>query len=201
MKAEKKIGKALMCAGGLCLAGAIFLSGYNFYDQSRAEREVNESVSVIEELTPETPIDSEFDEPFYELAPDMEMPVITHEGVDYIGTLYVESLDLKLPVISEWSYPSLKKAPCRYTGSAYKDSLVIAAHNYQSHFGKLRNIEIGASIVFVDAEANRFEYRVVATEELFPSNVEDMISGEYDLSLFTCTIGGRTRFTVRCEKV
>ena len=32
-----------------------------------------------------------------------------------------------------WSYPSLKKAPCRYTGSAEENSLIIAAHNYKRH--------------------------------------------------------------------
>ena len=51
-----------------------------------------------------------------------------------IGILEIPALDLNL-VISSWSYSSLRLAPCRYSGSAYKGDLVIAAHNYQSHFG------------------------------------------------------------------
>ncbi len=201
MKTKRNWGKTLIGIGALLLVGAVCLTFYNLYDQKRAEKASAETVSVIEELTPETPVDSEFDKPFYEIAPDMEMPVATHENVDYIGTLYVDSLGLKLPIISEWSYPSLKKAPCRYSGSAYKNDMVIAAHNYRSHFGKLQSLDIGAEIVFVDVEGNEFRYRVVTTEILQPTDIENMVSGEGDLTLFTCTLGGRTRFTVRCEKI
>lgn len=201
MKTKRNIGKALIRFGALFLAAAVCLTIYNLYDQKRAEKATEESVSIIENLTPDTPVDSEFDKPFYELAPDMEMPVITHDGIDYIGTLYIESLGLKLPIISEWSYSALKKAPCRYSGSAYKDNMVLAAHNYQSHFGKLRNLDTGDSILFIDAEGNEFRYSVVSTEILQPTDIGNMVSGDFDLTLFTCTLGGRTRFTVRCEKV
>jgi sortase A len=37
-------------------------------------------------------------------------------------------------------------------------------------------------------------------EILRPTAVEEMISGDWDLTLFTCTIGGATRVTIRCEK-
>lgn len=201
MKAKQNIGKVLMRFGALVLAAALCLTLYNLYDQKRAEKDAAESVGIIEELTPEVPFDSEFDKPFYQIAPDMEMPVVTHDNIDYIGTLYVESLGLKLPVISEWSYSNLKKAPCRYVGSAYKDDMVIAAHNYQSHFGKLQSLDIGDIIVFIDVEGNEFRYKVVVTEVLAPTAVEDMVSSDCDLTLFTCTLGGRTRFTVRCDKV
>jgi sortase A len=31
--------------------------------------------------------------------------------------------------------------------------------------------------------------------------VEEMESDEWDLTLFTCTIGGKSRVTIRCERV
>lgn len=202
MKAEKtSIGKFLMLLGALLLAAAIILTAYNLWDQSRAKKAAEESLGIIEQMTPEMPADSQFEKPLYELNPNMEMPVVTVDGVDYVGTVYIEQLSIKLPVISEWSYPNLKKAPCRYSGSVYKDSMVIAAHNYRGHFADLEEIQVGATIVFTDMEANEFLYRVVETEILQPSAVEEMISDECDLTLFTCTVSGRTRFTVRCERV
>ena len=54
---------------------------------------------------------------------------------------------------------------------------------------------------FTDAVGNRFEYRVVLTETLMPNDVEEMKSGEFDLSLFTCTVGGSYRVTVRCDRL
>ena len=35
---------------------------------------------------------------------------------------------------------------------------------------------------------------------LQPGDVEEMLSGGWALTLFTCTLGGRTRVTVRCEE-
>lgn len=140
--------------------------------------------------------------PDYQLNPEMEMPEITLEDLDgaaCIGVLEIPAIDLKLPVLSEWSYPLLKKAPCRYSGSAYLDNLVIAAHNYRTHFGKLKELEMGDEVIFTDAAGNRFEYKVAAVEALTPQSVEDMTSGEWALSLFTCTLDGKNRVTVRCE--
>lgn len=77
-----------------------------------------------------------------ESLPDVrrEMPVKTINGRDYIGVLSIPSLELELPVISQWDYPALKVAPCRYSGSLYQDNLIICAHNYASHFGKLKEL-------------------------------------------------------------
>ena len=121
------------------------------------------------------------------------------DGAACIGVLEIPEIDLKLPVLSEWSYPLLKKAPCRYSGSAYLDNLVIAAHNYRTHFGKLKELEVGTEVIFTDAAENRFEYKVAAVEALTPQSVEDMTSGEWALSLFTCTLDGKNRVTVRCD--
>ena len=80
--------------------------------------------------------------PDYLLNPDMDMPEYTLKSlgdVACIGILEIPALDLELPVISSWSYSSLRLAPCRYSGSAYKGDLVIAAHNYQSHFWGIKN--------------------------------------------------------------
>lgn len=139
--------------------------------------------------------------PDYILNPNMDMPELEIDGVKYIGILEIPVLGLELPVISSWSYPLLNIAPCRYVGSAYTDDLVIAAHNYSTHFARLKELQPGSTVVFTDSDGNRFEYEVVLTETLEPNHVEEMKSGGWDLSLFTCTIGGQYRVTVRCEKI
>jgi sortase A len=128
----------------------------------------------------------------------MEMPVKMIKGKKYIGILEMPTLNLMLPVLSEWSYPNLKLAPCRYTGSAYESNMVIAAHNYLTHFGRLKELNIGDTIIFKDMDGNRFVYEVYETEILQPTDIDKMKDGGYDLTLFTCTIGGKTRYTVRC---
>lgn len=52
-----------------------------------------------------------------------------------------------------------------------------------------------------DADGNVFAYDVAEIQVLQSTAIGDMVSGEWDLSLFTCTLGGQTRLTVRCEKI
>lgn len=210
MSKKKKnwIGKIFTITGLLLFAAALALSVYNLWDGYRAEqsreklleeyRDKNQNISDEGEQTDEA--DGQI--PDYQLNPEMEMPEVMLEELDgaaCIGVLEIPEIDLKLPVLSEWSYPLLKKAPCRYSGSAYLDNLVIAAHNYRTHFGKLKELETGDEVIFTDAAGNRFEYKVAVVEALTPQSVEDMTSGEWALSLFTCTLDGKNRVTVRCD--
>ena len=138
--------------------------------------------------------------PDHILNPEMDMPEQEIEGRGYIGVLRIPALSLELPVIGEWSYPGLKSAPCRYTGSAYLDNMVVVAHNYFGHFGNLRNLSQGDEVAFTDVDGNVFRYEVVELETLSPFAVEEMTRGDWDLTLFTCTVGGQYRVTVRCGR-
>ena len=126
------------------------------------------------------------------------MTVVTIEGQDYVGMLAVPALDLELPVLSQWSQEKLRYSPCRYSGSTKTNDLVIAAHNYSSHFGRLNKLQQGDSVIFTDMDGVTIFYQVASVEVLPANAVEEMTAGEYDLSLFTCTYDGQQRFTVRC---
>lgn len=130
---------------------------------------------------------------------DTEMTETVIGDYSYIGYLSIPDLGLELPVMSQWSYPRLRVAPCRYSGSTRTDDLVILAHNYARHFGRLRRLSPGDAIIFTDMNGAVTRYRVVELEEMSPYAVADMTSGEYDLTLFTCTYGGRTRFAIRAD--
>lgn len=132
---------------------------------------------------------------------DTKMKTATIDGNSYIGYLLIEDIGLQLPIMSDWNEEKLKSAPCRYTGSVWSDDLVIAGHNYRSHFSSIKNLSLGEDILFVDLYGEVHEYRVVAMETLEPEAVDEMTSGAYDLTLFTCTYGGANRATIRCNRV
>lgn len=199
---SEKVGTGLMIAGLFLLFLSAILLFYNIWDDYRAQKCVDK---IIENMMEEKERDNDdpaqaADIPFYINNPDMEMPTMIFDGHAYIGRLDIPSLGLSLPVISEWSYPALRVAPCRYSGSAYQNNLIIAGHNYKSHFGKLRRLSYGDSVLFTDVDGNVFEYQVVEIEQLSPTNVEELEDGKWPLTLFTCTIGGRDRVTIRCDK-
>ena len=101
--------------------------------------------------------------------------------------------------MSSWSYPQLKIAPCRYYGSVKTRDLVIAAHNYSRHFGNIKNLSAGDQVYFIDVEGVISSYEVAEVDTLNPTDVENMTSSGYALTLFTCTYGGQSRVTVRCN--
>ena len=208
-KKKNRIGNILKGAGLILVTAAVLLLMYNLWDGHRA-RESEEAIlaEYLQEnkKASESPDASDKEDEQnisdYLLNPDMDMPEYTLKSlgdVACIGILEIPALDLELPVISSWSYSSLRLAPCRYSGSAYKGDLVIAAHNYQSHFGGLRTLPEGSEVFFTDAVGNRFSYYVAVTEALTPWSVDDMTSGEWPLTLFTCTLDSQNRVTVRCE--
>lgn len=218
----KRKGSLWIIAGLLLLGAAFCLAVSNLWEENRAgetaaqvtlqlnaqvpvaqtasETETGmepspapESVTEEETLLPEVPL--------YERYPEMEMPTAQIDSDRYIGLLNIPVLGLELPIMTDWSEQKLKLTPCRYAGSVYTEDLVIAGHNYRSHFGKLVNLTIGDEITFTDVDGNVFCYEVAARETLLPTAVEEMIGGEWDLTLFTCTFGGSYRTTIRCERV
>ncbi len=185
-----KRGKICTGIGWLLLAAALFLAVYNLWSDVKAGKTAD---TVLEQLMPEIE-----EEESYIPNSEMDMPEKEIDGQKYIGVLQIPALSLELPIISEWSYPNLKIAPCRYTGSAYQNNLVIAAHNYSSHFGRLKNLSPGDEVTFTDVDGNVFRYEVAELETLSPFSIEEMTDSDWDLTLFTCTVGGQSRVTLRC---
>lgn len=135
----------------------------------------------------------------YERVPGIEMPGEKVNGHEYIGTLSIPSLGLKVPVQRNWSYENLSVSPCRYSGSAYAGNLAIIAHTY--HFGKLSSLALDATVTFTDMENNVFRYVVREKNTISPNDANEIAHSDYDLTLVTCTISGTKRVAVYCERV
>ena len=212
-----------MIIGLLLLAAALFWTGANLFMDRNAGAASHQTLEklletmpdpvpthvqpgVSQDNQPESPTPSHSSQtetviPDYVLNPDMEMPVRNIDGVDYIGILTIPDIGLELPVASAWSYDLLRLAPCRFSGSAYTDDLVVAGHNYTSHFADLHSLQQGDVLSFTDVDGNVFAYRVAVMEILGEDAVAEMVGSGYALSLFSCTVGGQYRVTVRCERL
>lgn len=189
----KKNGKTFIIIGLLLITAALCLGAYNIYDGIRAAGAANQAATELESGLGSGSAD-------YMADRNIDMPVQLLDGVEYSGIMEIPDLGLVLPVINNWSYNNLKSAPCRYSGSVYLDNMVIAAHNYRSHFGKIKNLKQDSIIYIVDMDGNVFEYAVKSMEVLEATDIDEMKNSEWDLTLFTCTVGGQARVTVRCER-
>ena len=63
----------------------------------------------------------------------------------------------------------------------------------------MSQLKSGDVIVFKDVDGTAYYYEVVLLETLSKHATEEMITSGFDLSLYTCTTGGGSRVTVRCN--
>lgn len=200
----------VLCVIALVLLGsALGLTLHNMRESNRAGEASREVLQQMEAARlalrlpdPTTPPEEGgMEETAARTVPDM--PTEEIGGYRYIGSLTIPTLELVLPVMEEWDYDRLKISPCRYAGNYFSDDLVICGHNFPSHFSPIKDIDMGAEVVFTTVDGVVYRYLVSNRETVDPEQVDYMIdqsakAEEWDLTLFTCTTGGQTRCAVRC---
>ena len=204
---RNKFGTLFMVLGALLILGSLGLFLRNESEAAAADQaaavqleQVVQQITQRQESIPTLPQEN-LNIPLEYLEPeDLEMTEVEIDGHRYIGYLTLPGLELELPVMADWNYPQLRIAPCRYTGSVRGEDLVLMAHNYARHFGGLSELSEGDSVIFTDMDGHVTLYEVIARDILAPTAVAEMTSGDFDLTLFTCTYGGKSRVTVYCDK-
>lgn len=203
----KKSGIVFVLAGAVLILSALLLFFHNQNEDVHAGQEAETMLSDVQSVIFErvNPPVSETDDPdtTQPTEPDManqELPIALINGYEYVGYITIPSLEIELPVMSSWDYDRLKLAPCRHFGSSKTDDLVIAAHNYESHFGRLKELLVGDIVIFTDMDGTVNTYSVVSVEKLIPSEVETVQKSGYNLVLYTCTKGGQARIVVFCDR-
>lgn len=201
----QKRGIIFTGVGLLLLTAALFLTGYNIWDGRRAGRSAQEANAELQQMILNYMVSEEKTDDVIEQetvpAEKRKLSAMEIDGNLYIGVLEIPSLGISLPVMKEWDYEKLKIAPCRYSGSYYTDDLVIAGHNYPTHFSPIKWVEPGSEVLFTTTQGEVFRYTVDWVETMEPTEIERMVSGDgWDLTLFTCTTGGAARCAVRCIK-
>ena len=204
-----------MAVGAALILSALVLLLHNRYADARAGREAETLLAGVEAAISQGTADGPEEtrrqetrptgeengtEPTAAEALDPEMPVAMLEGYGYVGYVEIPALGLKLPVMSDWDYTRLEIAPCRQFGSSRTDDLVIAAHNFESHFGRLNEMSVGKTVTFTDMAGIVNTYRAEMIETLSPKDVDAVQNSGYDLVLYTCTRDGQERVAVICNR-
>lgn len=203
-KRSNPVAIVLLCAGGLMIAAALCLTLRNLKEEDQAARQAEDSlrqiVAQLPEPSPEGTGSAGPLVPQESAAPAeaAELPTVTVNGAEYIGTLSLPALGLTLPVLRDWSDELLKLAPCRYQGSVQTGDLLLVAHNYRLHFGRLKNLSPGDTVTFTDVNGGAYAYAVAEVKQFDAPDMETIKAGDWDLMLFTCTIDGAGRIAAYC---
>lgn len=213
---KSNVWKVLILLGCLMILAAALLCVYNIREGKNAGAAAADTLSALRQEIPEPAGTTAVTETvptgedlfaLYETttaASETAPPDIVINSDAYCGYLEIPVLGLELPVQSGWSYPALKKSPCCYSGSALTNDFIICAHNYPSHFGRLGSLTTDDRILFTDTAGTVHTYAVSGTEIIDGGAVTQMFSGQsedWDLTLYTCTLGGQSRVTVRAYRV
>ena len=172
----------------LILLGLVFFIGAGYWFNANVQEDKSagkSSAKILKEVEKQQSKDNSSD-------------VIYVEDSAFCGTVEIKKLGVKLPVFNKWNDSNLMKAPCRYSGSVKENNMIVVAHNYRSHFGSLQRLSKGDEIIFTDAYNIKHIYKVSKVTNLDKTDVEQMKSGKWDFTLFTCTINREHRVTVRC---
>ena len=194
---DYSLNKPLLIIGIICILSAIFLWINNIYVSNTADM----SSQIIS-----SKLDSRISKKrrnIHDVSKlnGIEMPSLNIDGDRYIGEIFIKKLNKKLPIMKNLDYDKLKLSPCRYSGSVFDKNLIIGGHNFRGHFGKISTLKNGDKIEIIDVDGNTYNYFVDKIEVINQSKLDLLTNNNdnWDLSLFTCTLSGNSRYVVRCK--
>ena len=190
----------LLTLGGLFLLAALALTARNLRQEARAQTAAEQTLQTLAPIVQtaadaQTPLEAEAvpaDEqviPDYQLDPQMEMPVTTIDGVDYIGVLEIPALDLSVRIYQGTDSKTLAKGIGHFKNtSIWNGNVCLAAHNRgaNSYFGQIHTLDIGDKITLTTRLGTR-TYKVTDVSKVSETDRGGLAdSGENMLTLYTC---------------
>lgn len=134
----------------------------------------------------------------------------TDTGISYSveSIINIPRLDIKYPVISDWSEELLKISVNKYWGPNPNEvgNYCIVGHNYKSGkmFGRLGEITNGDIIELTDTSGRTIKYAVYdrfVVEPTDTSCTSQLTGGKKELTLITCKTYGQQRLVVKAREV
>ena len=195
---KSKAGIFLMLAGGAAIIFSLIIIAVNIRLDSQGKKNSENVLNILEsEISSYS--EDENNITYTDGNGLKKSKTISVDNNYYSGIIDIPEIGIKLPVMSEWNYDNLNISPCLFYNDEKNNRKIIAGHNYSSPFGKLKQLKQGDYIIFTNAENKRVIYKVLQTEILGSTDTDKMLGGDdWNLTLFTCSLSGYERVTVRC---
>ena len=148
------IQKICIFAGACLLAGAIVTLALWRWNINSSENQAQYYVNTLQELIPE-PQNAVLEE-----RRDNTMSILSVDGTDFVGIVELPRYASSLPVCAEWGQTT--KYPCRFSGSIYNGTLQIGATTQKGQYDFYRELFVGDTVIFTDAEGNRYTFSITS---------------------------------------
>lgn len=179
---KNKISKLLILMGLLIIIGSLILIAYSKYVDNKALASFEEKIENKEILT--------------EINPG-----------DEIGIIEIESVNLKNVIVESTDNEYLKYHVCHFEESVMPGeygNFALAGHSstyyYNQVFNEVHKVKLGDKIKITTID-NEFVYTITETKVVESDEIEvlDQDMSKKEITLVTCTNGGKQRFIVKGE--
>lgn len=222
LKKKKKMYKVQFI---LSLVLVFVFSGWYVY--SEFEKSAHEAVSqdilngiTLDDIQTEDPTvaesqplvvameDTEIVEEVAEIAQNGTYTATSGITYTYESILSIPTLNIEYPVLTETSDELLEISLNKFWGGSPNSvgNYCIVGHNYKSGkmFGKLAQIKTGDKVNLTDMSGKTVTYEVYNKYVVYPDDVactSQITNGLKEMTLITCTNGGKQRLIVKCREV
>lgn len=129
---------------------------------------------------------------------NMEMPALSLDGQDFIGTVAVPAFQVVLPIASAWDTGKVSSFPCRFWGTVYDGSLILGGADQTGQFDFLDQIQNDDSVLVTDMTGAQFSYRVSEIHRADSAQAAVLLDDSSDLTLFARNARSLEYIIVRC---
>lgn len=179
---KNKISKILITMGLLIIIGSLILITYSKYMENKALSSFEEKIERQEVITEVNPGDE-------------------------IGIIEIKSVNLKNVIVESTDKKYLNHHVCHFENSAMPGedgNFALAGHSstyyYNQVFNELHKVKIGDEII-IKTINYEFTYTITETIVVESDEIEvlDQDMTKKEITLVTCTNGGKQRFIVKGE--
>ena len=196
---------ACVLSGLLLLLAAAGLAVHNLLEDHQAGVRSQELLAQVETSQRDLPIEGTNLSSAETISPTEEesTKATAPAGYNVAAILSLPDLGITLPVLKECSDDLLKVSPCVFTGS-WEDGpeqLIIAGHNYYTHFKDIGELPVGAKITFQTLDGTEYTLSIMEISAIGVDEPEKLEADQWDLTLLTCNFDRTKRILVRCQIV
>lgn len=130
------------------------------------------------------------------------------KGNKVIGIIKIPKIDLEYPILETTSVDTLNLSITKFWGNEINEigNVTLAGHNNLNGvmFGRIKKLQIGDTIELTDAQNATVTYKIFKTYVIDPNDISCILpeqEGTREITLITCTTGGKNRFIVKAREI
>ena len=129
-------------------------------------------------------------------------------GYKVIGIIKIPKIDLEYPILETTTVETLNLSITKFWGKEINEigNVTLAGHNNLSgvKFGKIKKLKVGDIIELTDIQNVTLKYEIFKTYVIDPNDISCILpeqEGTREITLITCTTGGKNRYIVKARQI